>query len=71
MNLLLDTHVALSALTDCPWLPAAARALIADVRNTVWVSSVSVWEIAIKHSFRRAEMPISGREALDYFRDAG
>lgn len=71
MNLLLDTHVALWALTDSPKLPAAARALIADSRNTVWVSAVSVWEIAIKHSLKRTDMPISGVEALAHFRNAG
>lgn len=71
MNLLLDTHVALWAIADSPRLSAAARTLIDAPRNTVWVSAVSVWEIAIKHSLGRGDMPISGAEALAYFEQAG
>jgi PIN domain nuclease of toxin-antitoxin system len=71
LNLLLDTHVALWALTDAPALPASARALIADPANEVWVSAVSVWEIAIKHGLGRGDMPLPGTEALGYFTEAG
>ena len=71
MNLLLDTHVALWAITDHPQLSAKARELIQAPRNTVWLSAVSVWEIAIKHSLGRESMPVSGNEALHYFRQAG
>ncbi len=71
MNLLLDTHVALWAITDNPSLSAKARELILAPRSTVWVSSVCIWEIAIKHSLGRGEMPVSGQAALRYFREAG
>lgn len=71
MNLLLDTHIALWAITDAPALPARARALISEPANEVWVSAVSVWEIAIKHGLGRGDMPISGIEALGYFDEAG
>lgn len=74
MNPLLDTNVALWAITDDPRLPPAARQLIADVQNSVTVSVVSIWEIAIKYPLARnghGEMPISGKEALGYFRGAG
>lgn len=46
--MLLDTHVVLWALTDSPRLSTRARALLADAENECWVSSASVWEIAIK-----------------------
>jgi PIN domain nuclease of toxin-antitoxin system len=72
VRLLLDTHIALWAITDDPKLPAKARALIADSENAIAVSAASVREIAIKHSLGRANtMPISGTQALKYFRDAG
>lgn len=71
MNLLLDTHVALWAIVDSPRLSARARELIVAAEATVWVSAVSVWEIAIKRSLGRGDMPISGREALRYFRESG
>lgn len=71
MNLLLDTHIALWAITDSPKLPARARELIAAPRNTVWVSAASIWEIAIKHSLGRGDMPVSGEQALRFFQQAG
>ncbi len=48
MRVLLDTHVALWALADSPRLSKAARAVLADADNECWVSSASLWEIAIK-----------------------
>jgi PIN domain nuclease of toxin-antitoxin system len=69
--LLLDTHVALWALTDDPRLSQRARTLIEDPANDVLVSAASVWEIAIKHALGRGDMPISGDQALDWFRQAG
>lgn len=71
MNLLLDTHVALWAITDSPKLPQKARELIQSPKTTVWVSSASVWEIAIKHALGRGDMPVSGQDAVRYFRQSG
>ncbi len=71
MRLLLDTHVALWALVDSPRLSAHARELILAPANEVWVSAASVWEIAIKHGLGRGDMPVSGDEALAWFRRAG
>lgn len=71
MNLLLDTHVALWAITDSPRLSAKARELIESPKAVVWISAASVWEIAIKHSLGRGDMPVSGADALRYFQDSG
>jgi len=71
LNLLLDTHVALWAITDSPKLAQKARDLITSPKATVWVSAATVWEIAIKHSLGRGDMPVSGQDALRYFRDSG
>lgn len=71
MNILLDTHVALWAITDSPKLPKKAREMIASPRSTVWISAATVWEIAIEHSLGRGEMPVSSQDALRYFRDSG
>ena len=71
MNLLLDTHVALWAIVDSPRLADAAKAVIRSPDTQVWVSAASVWEIAIKHGSGRGDMPISGEQALQYFREAG
>lgn len=71
MNLLLDTHVALWAITDSPNLPQRARDLIESPKTTVWVSAANVWEIAIKHGLGRGDMPVSGQDAVRYFRESG
>lgn len=71
MNLLLDTHIALWAITDSPRLPQRARDLICSPKTIVWVSAANVWEIAIKHSLGRGDMPVSGQDAMRYFRDSG
>ncbi len=71
MNLLLDTHIALWAIVDDRRLPRDAAKWIADDANSIWVSAVSVWEITIKHMLAKKNMPISGRQALGYFREAG
>ena len=71
MNLLLDTHVALWAITDSPKLPIKARELIAAPKTNVWISTASIWEIAIKHSLGRGDMPISAQDALHYFSESG
>lgn len=71
MRLLLDTHVALWAVIDHPNLSARARAWILDPGNEVVVSAATIWEIAIKHSLGRGDIPISGEEALGIFREAG
>jgi PIN domain nuclease of toxin-antitoxin system len=74
MRLLLDTHIALWAIADHPNLSPKARRLIEDPDNEIVVSTVTIWEIAIKHALARGgpnDMPISGQDALGYFREAG
>lgn len=71
MNVLLDTHVALWAITDNPRLTARARELILSPNSTVWVSAASIWEIAIKNSLGRGDMPITAASAVGYFQASG
>lgn len=71
MNLLLDTHVALWAITDSPKLPQKARELIQSPKTAVWISAASVWEIAVKHALGLGDMPVSSQDAVRYFRESG
>ena len=71
MNLLLDTHVALWAITDSPKLSKKARELIESPKSSVWISAATVWKIAIKHGLGRGDMPVSSLDALRYFRESG
>ncbi len=71
MNLLLDTHVALWAITDHPKLSQQARSLIQSPKTSVWVSVANIWEIAIKYALGRSDMPVSSQDALRYFQASG
>lgn len=72
MRLLLDTHVAVWAASDIGKIPLKVRKLIEDPRNEVFVSVVSVWEIAIKTSRGPAKgMPFSGITAGPAFERLG
>ena len=56
MRLLLDTHAFLWWIGDDPRLPAKARKLIAGVRNEVYLSVASAWELAIKTRIGRLRL---------------
>lgn len=71
MNLLLDTHVALWAITDNSKLSQKARELIQSPKATIWISAASVWEIAIKYALGRGDIPVSSQDAVSYFRESG
>jgi PIN domain nuclease of toxin-antitoxin system len=70
LRLLLDTHIALWAVTDSPRLPHRARDAIMAA-DEVHVSTVSLWEVAIKHALARQQMPVGAAEARQAFADAG
>ena len=53
MKLLLDTHAFLWSIADRSRLSPRATRLIESVRNDVFVSTASVWEITIKTSMGR------------------
>ncbi len=55
MNLLLDTHTFVWSLTQPALLSKTARALLSDLSNTIFISSATPWEMAIK--FRSGKFP--------------
>jgi PIN domain nuclease of toxin-antitoxin system len=57
VNLLLDTHVLLWWQLGDRRLKRAARAQISNPRNHIYVSTISYWEIAIKHAL--GKLPVS------------
>lgn len=71
MRLLLDTHVALWALSGSEKLGPVAQKLIIDANNEVFVSAATVWEISIKRGLGRGDVPVSGERALELFALAG
>ncbi len=71
VRLLLDTQVALWGLTNDRRLTTKAQKLILETENDVFISVASLWEIAIKHSLGRGDMPVSGSRAYELFLAAG
>jgi PIN domain nuclease of toxin-antitoxin system len=57
MKLLLDTHVVLWAATDPGRLRPEAREVLEDGASDVLVSIVTGWEIAIKQSLGKLDLP--------------
>jgi len=65
MNYLLDTHTFLWFINDDPALSATAKALIEDVDNAIYLSVASVWEMAIKASLDKLEIPTPFTDFID------
>ncbi len=59
-KILLDTCTFLWLVRDDAALSSKARELIVDIDNTIFLSSVSAWEITVKHDLGRlplADLP--------------
>lgn len=65
MNLLLDTHCFLWWDANDSQLPTALHAAIASPANRVYVSAVSVWEIAIKRTTGKLTFQGSAAKAIE------
>lgn len=59
MNILIDTHIALWSMYDDSRLNKHSRELLANENNTILVSHVSAWEIALKSSIGKLSIPTS------------
>lgn len=49
MKVLIDTHIAIWAILNDSNLPKAAQEILEDCNNEIYYSSVSIWEVTIKH----------------------
>lgn len=58
MKALLDTHAFLWWVTDNPKLSPTAKDFIIAPNNTIYLSAVSGWEMAIKWSIGKLTLPI-------------
>lgn len=63
MDILLDSHVAVWWADDPSVLPGDMRTAIEDETNTVWFSSASAWELAIK--FRAGKITVDVSRLAD------
>ncbi|GIT93255.1 twitching motility protein PilT [Jannaschia pagri] len=68
MKLLLDTQIILWAVVNHPRLPAAYARQFSAPGTDLYVSSVSVWEVAIKRALGKLDVP---EDLFDRVRQAG
>lgn len=72
MRLLLDTHVALWLSSQPSLVPERIKTLVRDPANDIYVSSVSIFEIAVKRRTGRRDAPVlSAEEAIHNFEASG
>jgi PIN domain nuclease of toxin-antitoxin system len=71
LNLLLDTHVALWAITDSPGSPASPRTDQIVQNKCLGQRRQHLGDFTIKRSLSRGSMPVSSHDALRYFEDSG
>lgn len=72
MRILLDTHVAIWAVSAPERIPEHLHVLLGEAYPDVFVSAAAVWEIAIKHPLGRPDAPpFSGQQAMAEFEAAG
>lgn len=70
MKLLLDTHAAIWTLVKPSLLPSRVARQIDENREEVFISSVTIFEIATKFKLKRADSPpFSGEEAIRFFEE--
>ena len=62
---LIDTHILLWWLSNDKKLTKKVKDLIANPENDILVSSVSIWEIVIKKSLNKLNVPDNLKEIVD------
>jgi len=65
MKYLLDTHTIIWHYEDSPELSQKAVGIIGDLKNSLYISSISLWEIAIKMNLNKLNLQFSFDELLD------
>ena len=71
MNILLDSHILIWALTNDPRLSSEAKRYILDPENFIHYSAVSVWELTMKHMLYPSEITFSGEDLIAFSEEAG
>ena len=71
MNILLDTHIAIWAISNHRNLVARARDLISDPDNTIYFSSISVWEVLLKRDSPKSNLTLTPEDFVEYCEESG
>lgn len=59
MDYILDTHTLLWALFEPQRLSQTVRGILEDSENRIFVSSISYWEISLKHGLGKLSLPLT------------
>lgn len=65
MKILIDTHILLWWLMNDPTLASDTRLQIGNPKNTIFVSTATIWEIAIKKTIGKLQMPDNLDKAIE------
>jgi len=57
MNFLIDTHIFIWWILDNPKLSKNFKKVISNVKNNIYLSSASTWEMVIKSSIGKLTLP--------------
>ena len=71
MRYLLDTHIVIWAMVGSKMLSDKARSILQASDNSFYMSSASVWEVAIKHSVKPDEIPVTAEQVTRFCRESG
>ena len=71
MNILLDTHIAVWALTDDSRLSKKARDLLLDSGNNIYYSAISTMEITLKRRSKSNNLEFTTEEFISSCENAG
>ena len=71
MNILLDTHIIIWALTDDRRLTKKARDLLLDPGNNLYYSSASVFEVDMKTKSRKNNLEFTTEDFVEMCHEAG
>ena len=71
MKILLDTHIAVWAITDDDRLSEKARKLLLDPQNRIYLSAVSVLEVNNKRKSKSNNLEFTTAQFVEYCRIAG
>ena len=71
MNVLLDSHILIWALSDDDRLPPSARRILLDGEDAIYYSAASIWELAVKHALHPESVALTPSEFLSLCKKAG
>ena len=70
MRYLLDTHILIWALSDLDRLSNVAAKIISDKENTIFFSTLSIFEVEWKSVYRPAGISLNGKQLFELCKEA-